>query len=269
MEYGKKEMVPSEALCSLFPASFSLDIHPRVAAFICGNIGWEQDMSASLWIATWSGLFIGTHMVLSSLAVRRRIIARLGEKAFLGAYSLLAVATFIPLVWAYLANRHSGGLAWNLAGLPGARPLAMALAVIGIALVAGAVTQPSPALAGITKAWGSRGLTRITRHPLFMGIAIWALGHLLLNGFVTDLLFFGSLLVFSLAGAAHQDARKRVTERERLAPFFAQTSFWPFGAILEGRNRLVWSELPWIALAIGAAVAVGSYALHPWIFARS
>jgi uncharacterized membrane protein len=214
----------------------------------------------------WSGLFIGTHMVLSSLAVRQRLIARLGVKAFLGTYTLIAFATFIPLVWAYFSNRHAGGLAWNLVGLPGARPLAMVLSVIGIALVAGAVIQPSPALAGITKAWGSRGLTRITRHPLFMGIAIWALGHLLLNGFVTDLLFFGSMLVFSLVGSVHQDARKRVLEWERLAPFFAQTSFWPFGAILAGRNRLVWSELPWIALAIGAAVAVGMYALHPWLF---
>jgi uncharacterized membrane protein len=212
-------------------------------------------------------MFAGTHMVLSSLPARAKLIDRLGEKAFIGLYSLVAFATFVPLVWVYLGNRHAGGLVWNLAAAPGVRPLAMALAVLAIAVIVGGVLHPSPALVGIKQAWGARGLTRITRHPLFMGIALWALSHLLLNGFATDVVFFGGLLAFSLAGAAHQDARKRATEGGRLGQFFAETSFWPFGAILAGRNRLIWRELPWIALAIGAAAAVGIYALHPWAFA--
>lgn len=207
-------------------------------------------------------------MVLSSLPVRTRLIARLGEKAFLGLYSLVALATLVPLVWVYFENRHAGGLVWNLVAAPGVRPIAMLLAVAGIALILPGVLHPSPALAGIKQAWGSRGLTRITRHPLFTGIALWAVSHMLLNGFVTDLLFFGGLAVFALAGAAHQDARKRVTDPARLATFFAETSFWPFAAIVAGRNRLAWSEVPWIALAVGAAIAVGIYALHPWIFGR-
>jgi uncharacterized membrane protein len=224
-------------------------------------------MGAAAWIAFWWGMFAGTHMVLSSLPARAKLIDRLGEKAFIGLYSLVAFATFVPLVWVYLGNRHAGGLVWNLAAAPGVRPLAMALAVLAIAVIVGGVLHPSPALVGIKQAWGARGLTRITRHPLFMGIALWALSHLLLNGFVTDVVFFGGLLAFSLAGAAHQDARKRATEEGRLGQFFAETSFWPFGAILAGRNRLILRELPWIALGIGAAAAVGIYALHPWAFA--
>lgn len=223
-------------------------------------------MTATLWIALWLALFAGTHLVLSSLAVRTRLVAGLGEKPFLGLYSLVAFATLIPLVSVFFDHRHGGGLLWNVVALPGVRPLAMLLATLGIALVAAGVLQPSPLLVGMSKAAGSRGLTRITRHPLFMGIALWALSHLLLNGFVNDLLFFGGLLAFSLAGAAHQDARKRVTDRERLAAFFAETSFWPFAAILAGRNRVAWGELPWIGLVIGAAAAAGIYALHPWLF---
>ena len=224
-------------------------------------------MSSAFWIAFWWGMFAGTHMVLSSLQVRGKLIARLGEKTFIRLYSLIALATFIPLVWVYLGNRHRGGTVWSLAATPGVRPLAVLLAVVGIALIVGGVLRPSPALVGIKQAWGARGLTRITRHPLFMGIALWALSHLLLNGFVTDILFFGGLLAFSLAGAAHQDARKRATEEERLGQFFAESSFWPFAAIIAGRNRLIWRELPWIVLVIGAAAAVGIYALHPWAFA--
>ena len=223
-------------------------------------------MRAAFWIAFWWGMFAGTHMALSSLRVRGKLIARLGEKAFVGLYSLIAFATFIPLVRVYLGNRHGGGRVWSLAATLGVRPLAMLLAVVGIAWIVGGVLHPSPALVGIKQARGARGLTRITRHPLFMGIALWALSHLLLNGFVTDVLFFGGLLAFSLAGAAHQDARKRTTEEERLGQFLAESSFWPFGAVIAGRNRVIWSELPWVALAIGAGAAVGLYALHPWAF---
>jgi uncharacterized membrane protein len=223
-------------------------------------------VSATFWIAFWWGMFAGSHMVLSSLPVRGKLIARLGEKTFVGLYSLVAFATFIPLAWVYLGNRHGGGVVWNLAAAPGVRPLAIALAVIGIAVIVGGVLHPSPAFVGIKQAWGARGLTRITRHPLFMGIALWALSHLLLNGFLTDVVFFGGLLAFSLVGAAHQDARKRATEDERLGQFFAESSFWPFGAIIAGRNRMIWQELPWVSLAAGAAAAVGIYALHPWAF---
>ena len=148
-------------------------------------------MTAAAWIAFWWGMFAGTHMVLSSLPARARLIDRLGEKGFVGLYSLIAFATFVPLVWVYLGNRHAGSLVWNLAAAPGVRPLSMLLAVLGIAAVVGGVLHPSPALVGIKQAWGARGLTRITRHPLFMGIALWALSHLLLNGFVTDVVFFG------------------------------------------------------------------------------
>jgi uncharacterized membrane protein len=118
-------------------------------------------MSAAFWIAFWWGAFAGTHMVLSSPRVRTRLIARLGDKAFLGLYTLIAFATFIPLVWVYLGNRHAGGLAWNLAAVPGVRQLAMLLAVLGIAMIVAGVLQPSPVLAGMKQA-GARGLTRIT-----------------------------------------------------------------------------------------------------------
>ena len=220
------------------------------------------------WIAFWWAMFAATHMVPSAVRVRQRLIARLGEKAFLGLYSLVSLATFIPLVWSYLGSRHTGGLVWNLAAVPGAHALAMILSVVGIAMVVGAELQPSPAQVGAKRAQGSRGLTRITRHPLFMGIAVWALGHLVLNGYATDVLFFGGMLAFSLVGAMHQDARKRATEGERLGPFLAETSFLPFAAVLAGRNRVVWSELPWAGLAVGAAAAFGVYALHPWMFGR-
>jgi len=56
-----------------------------------------------LWAA-----FTATHLGLASVRVEPRLRAKLGDGPFLGLYSLVALAIFIPLVWIYLANRHAG-----------------------------------------------------------------------------------------------------------------------------------------------------------------
>jgi len=89
----------------------------------------------------------------------------------------------------------------------------------------------------------------------------------LVNGWAADVVFFGGLALFVILGAAHQDARKRATQSDRLAGFYAATSALPFAAILAGRQRLVLRELPWIGLAVGVAAALGLYRLHPALFA--
>lgn len=223
-------------------------------------------MSAVLWIAALWVAFAGTHMLLSSAALRPQLVGRLGEKAYLGLYTLVALLTFVPLAWVYFTNRHAGGVVWDIAAMGGARPLAILFAASGIALAVAAMFQPSPAVVGGFGGTRARGLTRVTRHPLFTGIALWSAGHLLVNGFAADVVFFGGMLAFSMLGAAHQDARKRAGENGGLEAFFEETSFTPFAAIVSGRNRLVWSELPWAGLAIGIAVAVAILLLHPWMF---
>ena len=109
-------------------------------------------------------------------------------------------------------------------------------------------------------------MLRITRHPLFIGLVFIGIGHTLLNGFATDVAFFGGLALYSVIGALSQDARKRVLEMERLASFYEQTSVLPFVAILTGRTKLVLSEMPWLGLAIGAAAAWLFHRLHPWLW---
>ena len=60
-------------------------------------------------------------------------------------------------------------------------------------------------------------MTKITRHPLFVAMAVWGGAHLLMNGYAPDVAFFGGFVVYGLAGAAHQDYRKRAEEGGRLA----------------------------------------------------
>ena len=62
-----------------------------------------------LWLA-----FAATHMVLSSVQLRPRLISVLGERPYQGLYSTVALLLFVPLVWVYFANKHAGPELWYL-----------------------------------------------------------------------------------------------------------------------------------------------------------
>lgn len=222
-------------------------------------------MNGWSWVLFWWLAFAVTHIGLSSHGVRPWLVGRLGERVFQGIYSLVALAIFILLILAYSSNKHTGPLLWHPTAIPGIYGLGVILATLGIAIVTASIVQPSPMALQPGIQPSPRGLTRITRHPLFMGLALWGLSHALLYGFLSDVIFFGGFFVFALIGGAHQDVRLRKTEKHLVA-FYQETSFWPFAAILSGRGRLVISELPWIGLAAGLGVAMLLYYLHPWLF---
>ena len=223
-------------------------------------------MSAEISLVFWWAVFAATHIGMSARSPRAKLVAALGERPFLGVYSLVSFATFIPLVWCYLANRHGGPLVLPLAHLPGVHAIAMAVAWASFACAIGGVFQPSALSFGASGVARARGLGRVTRHPLFMSLGVWAAGHLLVNGFLTDVIFFGGFALFSVVGCAHQDARKRAAGGSELEPYFAEPSLLPFGAILARRNRLVFAELPWVGLLVGAALATALYLAHPYVF---
>lgn len=222
-------------------------------------------MKGAEWVAFWWLAFAGSHLALSSRSTRRALIERFGAGPFAGLYSLVALITFVPLVWTYWQSRHDGPLLWSLRTTAWAVPLTLFLAALGIALVSASFAQPSVTGMDPRAQTRSHGITRITRHPLFVGLAIWGLAHTLVNGFLADVLFFGGFTAFGFLGAAHQDLRKQ-RDDSRLTVFYTETSVFPFAAIAAGRNRLELSELPWPALAVGIAIAALLYLLHPMLF---
>jgi uncharacterized membrane protein len=225
-----------------------------------------ESSSAWFWVLFWWLAFCVSHVVLSSIPVRTAIIARTGAQPFQGLYSLVALATFVPMVSCYWGKQHTGPLLWSFMGYTGAEAVGVVLGTAAFSLTVASFFQPSPTSMDPRAAKRPHGLTRVTRHPLFAGFALWGLAHVLINGFLSDLAFFSGFVVFSIVGAAHQDARKKVQLGAEYEAFCAETSFVPFVAILGGRNRLVLGEMPWIGLAVGAAAGVGLYLLHPTMF---
>ena len=218
-------------------------------------------------VLAWWLAFAGSHMVLSSVPVRGAIVRRIGEGPFAGIYSLVALATFIPMVWTYWPSRHTGAMLWNLRGVPGATVVTIVLAATGFAFIAASVAQPSPTSMDARAILRARGITRVTRHPLLVGLALWGTAHVLVNGFLSDIVFFGGFPVFALIGATHQDARKQSQQLSRLGTFYGETSLVPFGAIITRRTRFAVGEMPWVALGSGVLIALILYYLHPLLFA--
>jgi uncharacterized membrane protein len=216
--------------------------------------------SALLLVALWL-VFAATHMSLSSLRLRPRLVGALGERAFQGVYSLVALAIFVPLVWIYFANKHAGPHLWFLGGVPGLRHamyLGMALCFV---LIAGGLSRPSPASLSAGRA-EMRGALRVTRHPVFMAAGLFGLLHLgVASVNASELAFFGGFPLFALVGSRHQDVRKLASGSEEFRRFHAETSLLPNPARIPAALR----DDPLPAL-IGVGITVALRIFHPTLF---
>ncbi len=50
-------------------------------------------------------------------------------------------------------------------------------------------------------------IRKITRHPMLLGVLMWAAAHLLVNGDVASILLFGSFAAFSVVDMVLANAR--------------------------------------------------------------
>jgi len=216
-----------------------------------------------LWIT-----FGATHVGLSSRALRPRGVSALGPAGFQALYSLVAFATFVPLVWFYFRHKHAGPLLWQLplGGLGRSAvhfALYLGMGVAFVLMTAGLVT-PSPAALG-SRTTGVRGVHRITRHALFMGLGLFGLLHLVPNGFASDVAFFAGFPLFALVGCWHQDRRKLAGGDPAFRAFHAETPFLPFTGPETWRGL---REIPPAVVLAGIGVTWLLRWIHPWVFSR-
>jgi uncharacterized membrane protein len=225
-------------------------------------------VDASVLIGGLWAAFAATHVWLSSARTRGALIGRVGVQSFQGIYSLVALATFVPLVWIFATHKHAGPFLWATIGPPGvARPLNHILMAAAVVLFVASLL-PSSTAPSAMQARGpavAHGMLRVTRHPMLAAFALFGVAHLAVNGNAGDMLFFGGFPVFAWIGARHQDARK-LREVPEYATFVRATSIVPFAAIVAGRQRLVARELPVAALAGGLLVTVLLRLYHRTLF---
>lgn len=181
--------------------------------------------------------FVGTHFLLSH-PLRAPIVRAIGERGFLGVYSLVAFATIGWLVFAYRAAPMTPML-WPVGdGLWAVATIVMLVA--SILLVGSLIGNPAlptgGAPAGVPAE--ARGVFAITRHPMMWAFALWAGAHALVYPIASNLVLVAAVAALALVGAALQDRKKEALQPEHWRAWTARTSYWPFAAIAAGRARL-------------------------------
>lgn len=141
-------------------------------------------------------LFLGVHSVrIVAEPWRRRMLARLGEGAWKGLYSVLSLVGFVMLVWGYGQARLDPIVLWETPVWT--RHLASLLVLLAFVLLPGAYVP-------------GNSLKARLHHPMLLAIKLWALAHLLANNTLADLLLFGGFLLWAVLDFRAARARDRV-----------------------------------------------------------
>lgn len=127
-------------------------------------------------------LFLGTHSIsMISVGWRDKMAAKIGEKAFQGIHSLIALIGFILIIWGY-------GLATPI-HLYTPNPWLVHIAWLLML----------PVFPIFFAAYLPGRIQSTVKHPMLAAVKIWAFAHLISNGMLADVVLFGAFLIWAVA----------------------------------------------------------------------
>jgi len=146
-------------------------------------------------------LFIGAHLLPAVPALRNAVTVRLTEQRYKGLFSLVSAIGIVLIVVGYgRAPREPQLFA------PSATAIAVAPFAVTVALVLfAAANMPTH-------------IRRTLRHPMLLGLLVWATVHLLANGELRATVLFGSFVGYALvdlASALYRHAVKPVVPQAK------------------------------------------------------
>ena len=141
-------------------------------------------------------LFLGTHSTrLFASDWRASFIQNKGENAWKGLYTVVSLAGLVLIVFGYGASRADPIFLWNP---PVWTRHAAALLVLFAFILLAAPNIPR------------NHLKARLGHPMYAGVKLWALAHLMTNGRLGDGLLFGGFLVWAIVGFSISRKRDRL-----------------------------------------------------------
>lgn len=213
-------------------------------------------------LALATAFFLFTHIGVAGTRLRSRIVERIGSRRYVVFYSLVSAAGTVWLFQAYLTAPYVE--LWGQ--LQSLRTLALPVMLLSSAFVVLGLTSRPSTLFG-ERALEYRvadisGIIRVTRHPILIGLLLWSVMHMIVNGDAAALMLFGGLTLLTALGIASMDAKRRARLGDDWEDFAGRTSVFPFAAILAGRNRLVAAEIGWWRPAAALLVFLLAIDLH-------
>lgn len=195
--------------------------------------------------------FVLTHIGMATPGIRDGLVAKLGEKGFQAVYGIVSLVLLVGAIQVYRGLEPQ--IIW--VAPTGAWHLATLVMLLASILFVGSVTPANKALAGVPASdRPASGVLRITRHPMMWAFGLWAMVHATLSGSLPTVILAAGIGALALLGAAHQDIKKRRLMGDTWARYERETSYWPLGAQLTGKQ-------PWSALWPGVVPVLGGVAL--------
>ena len=170
-------------------------------------------------------LFLGVHSVrIVADGWRTKTIRRMGPLPWKGVYSVLSLVGFLLIVWGFGQARMQPTQLWN----PpiGMRHAASLLTWVAFVLLAAAYVP-------------GNGIKSRVKHPMVLGVKVWAFAHLLANGNLAHVLLFGAFLVWAVADFSSARRRDR-----------AEATIYPPGRLIATVATLVGGTVVWAVFAV-------------------
>jgi uncharacterized membrane protein len=128
-------------------------------------------------------VFIGAHVFVTRRKARAALIARIGEWPYKGLFALVSLLGLVLIVWGFGHYRAAGYIqVWT--------PPTW-IRHVTVALV-------WPAIILVTAAYIPGNIKRTLKHPMLVGVKLWAFAHLLSNGDLGSIILFGSILAWAV-----------------------------------------------------------------------
>jgi uncharacterized membrane protein len=138
-------------------------------------------------------IFLGSHSCrIFAEPWRNHMIDRLGEVKWKGLYTIISLIGLILVVVGYGQARQAPIVLWQ----PATYLIHIAILLNLVAFIFLAGSSPN-----------NNAIRLKLKHPMILGVKVWALAHLLANGTLVDLILFGSFLLWAVLD--FRSARKR------------------------------------------------------------
>jgi uncharacterized membrane protein len=124
-------------------------------------------------------LFLGVHTVPAQPVWRARVIGAMSEGGYKIGYALVSLAGLALIVWGFAHYRATG---WIDVWYP---PKAFRHITIALML---------PAVILVVASYIRGRIYTTLKHPMLVGIKLWAVAHLIANGDLGSIILFGSFL---------------------------------------------------------------------------
>ena len=134
-------------------------------------------------------LFMAIHLIPKAPRLRLALVERLGEKPYRGAFGAVVLLSLVAIVWGFARSPFAEVYeppAWG-------HRATMVLVPIALVLFA-AANMPTH-------------IRALVRHPMLLGLLLWAFAHLLSNGEVRSVVLFAGFAVFAAAEIVSAIAR--------------------------------------------------------------